>query len=542
MDDYPPVEVLKKIDESFGSFMQQVISHPTTGFVSSELRKITFGNWSATDIWTKWKLRERLCLEFALIEKLLTWQLFDRTSVTDIDFSGLTCRFFGSASWLTNQNALNAIFTLPNVVNYKTPNILTAMEHDDFLAVICRHANWFERLSSISVSVIPASWQSWSSLEPIMNRATFVVDASDGRFDYYEFHKRYCVVPVLSLPNDAIPQLAVAMQEMHIFVAPYFSSSSQSIGLRSHFDKQVNTLNAIHTLIRTKGGMNNGSRVKIGLIDTGLEIGNMILPMEQVTFRYLRFNIEKNALPHIDCAGYGTANDCSGHGTHCAGIIFATSPDVELVVYRVFDNEGNCCIDDLCAPIDDAVLNGIKIMNLSLGTNVDSAQLFHSIQNAVTNGVMVVCAAANTGISEIVNISFPARYGNVLCVGSHDFYGSTSDFSSIGREVDFLAPGRAVASYGLNPFEIVHKDGTSMAAPYVSGLLALLIAYSRNQGWDALANVSNARNLLRNFSRTPADHSQHSGHGALMPLRALQYLTMLEPNRQREQFLRWCST
>ncbi len=131
--------------------------------------------------------------------------------------------------------------------------------------------------------------------------------------------------------------------------------------------------------------------------------------------------------------------------------------------------------------------------------------------------MIIVCAAANAGKLYKYNISYPGRLGSVLCVGSHTANGQPSAFTSVGREVDFLAPGEDIWSTAPGG-QYVLKTGTSMAAPFVSGLAALILAYDRSFRSE-IRNVAQVRELFRAMCSKSGHHDQESGHGTLDPKR-----------------------
>lgn len=146
--------------------------------------------------------------------------------------------------------------------------------------------------------------------------------------------------------------------------------------------------------------------------------------------------------------------------------------------------------------------------------------LFHAIQTAISKGAIVVCAASNVGRRHKYNIGYPARFGNVLCIGSHTLNGQPSEFTSIGREVDFLAPGENIWSTAPNN-AFVPMSGTSMATPFVSGLAALVLAYDRGRRKE-IKNIAQMRHLLREMCSKSGHHDESSGYGTLDPMRVFR--------------------
>lgn len=139
--------------------------------------------------------------------------------------------------------------------------------------------------------------------------------------------------------------------------------------------------------------------------------------------------------------------DLSGHGTHCAGIIAQVVPEAKLLIGKVVNVQGEYNDEALAKGIEWATLRGAKVISLSLGVREYHHNVTLAVFKAVLCGVSIVCAAANDGYSSHMSIAHPASLGNVICVGSHAIQGRPSPFSSVGREIDFLAPGEHIVSY-----------------------------------------------------------------------------------------------
>src|SRR5207244_2519905 len=226
--------------------------------------------------------------------------------------------------------------------------------------------------------------------------------------------------------------------------------------------------------------------------------------------------------------------DAFGHGTHVAGIIAGSgdaaasvtslytggiAPDVKLVNVRVLGANGTGLTSDVIAGIDWAINHrttyNIRVINLSLGHPVfESAStdpLCVEVQKAVIAGIVVVASAGNSGKSAdgrtvLGSISSPGNSPAALTVGALNTWGTVSrgddtvtTYSSRGPtrfdnivKPDLAAPGnkiislQAAGSYLAATYPFLHKagtgnnsymqlSGTSMAAPMVSGAVALLL-------------------------------------------------------------------
>ncbi len=173
------------------------------------------------------------------------------------------------------------------------------------------------------------------------------------------------------------------------------------------------------------------------------------------------------------------------HGTFVASIIASwpnekgivgVAPGVRLMDIRFLDSRNLFYGSDwrmFAAAIDYAVENGADIINLSIYANGKPPSYFESaVHKAVAEGVIVVGIAGNDGTSQV---SYPAKSPHVVAVSAVDRSNHVASFSNHGTEVDIASPGDKITS--LFPGGIVgSSSGTSFAAPFVSGTLALILS------------------------------------------------------------------
>ncbi|MCV9884759.1 S8 family peptidase [Metabacillus halosaccharovorans] len=192
--------------------------------------------------------------------------------------------------------------------------------------------------------------------------------------------------------------------------------------------------------------------------------------------------------------------DDNGHGTHVAGIINAQNNDfgtlgiayeADVYILKVFNNEGVGDSLDLAHALDWAITNNMDIINLSIGFEENDFIIKSLIQEAYANNMIIVAAAGNNGYG-INTVNYPARYNEAIAVGSVNKNSLRSSYSSTGSALEVVAPGEDIySSYLLNGYG--YMSGTSMAAPYAAGYLALL--------WEANPTMTNSeiRKLLRKY-------------------------------------------
>ncbi|MCX7852973.1 MAG: S8 family serine peptidase, partial [Caldilineales bacterium] len=183
-------------------------------------------------------------------------------------------------------------------------------------------------------------------------------------------------------------------------------------------------------------------------------------------------------------------SDDHGHGTHVAGIaaagtnngvgIAGIAGQSRLMSVKVLNASGVGFLSDVGAGIRWAVDHGARVINLSLGGSIDGTVMRDAVAYAVAQGAVVVAAAGNEGTAEP---RYPSSYDNVIAVGAITYQWQRWSISNYGVNVDFMAPGSTVYSTywqsgQTNSYRFM--NGTSMAAPHVSGLVALMLSLNPN--------------------------------------------------------------
>ncbi len=182
-----------------------------------------------------------------------------------------------------------------------------------------------------------------------------------------------------------------------------------------------------------------------------------------------------------------TAEDDSGHGTHVAGIVGAVGNNgigvtgvawnANLMAVKFMNASGRGSLDDAVEAIDYAVANGANIINASWGSEGRSSSLDRAMERAGDNGVFIVAAAGNESdnIDRVYYSPASSDLPNVITVASIDVSGHRSPFSNYGiGKTDLTAPGSQILSTWADSADAYsNASGTSMAAPLVTGILAL---------------------------------------------------------------------
>ena len=186
--------------------------------------------------------------------------------------------------------------------------------------------------------------------------------------------------------------------------------------------------------------------------------------------------------------------DESYHGSHVAGIVGATREngigidgvaDVELMILKILDG-GDEQDKDVASAIYYAVDNGARVVNMSFSKYFPQNKKLveKAMRYAERKGVLLVNAAGNDHCLIDEYPAYPYQFlsktrklKNFICVGSINAFGLVSSFSNYGKKsVDIFAPGDGIVSTVLDD-EYRKLSGTSMAAPVVTGVAALIWNY-----------------------------------------------------------------
>ena len=189
-----------------------------------------------------------------------------------------------------------------------------------------------------------------------------------------------------------------------------------------------------------------------------------------------------------DSGPSGDLRDRAGHGTHVAGTIAAAANSrgvigvayrAKLMTVKVLDGRSVGSTAALAAGIRYAAANGARIINISLETPTDDPRVRAAVADAAAADVLIVCSAGNTGANVDRRPLYPvaiaaANLVGVAATAPADDGLAITRFSNYGRlTVPVAAPGEGVVSTAADGgYE--SRSGTSMAAPHVAGVAALM--------------------------------------------------------------------
>jgi membrane-anchored mycosin MYCP len=263
-----------------------------------------------------------------------------------------------------------------------------------------------------------------------------------------------------------------------------------------------------------------GKGVKVAVIDTGVDTVNAQLK-----------GAVANGTDFLHKGGTGKTDPTVGHGTKVAGIIAARkldgtgfvglAPEATIIPIRQNDDKGSGNVDTMIKAIKYAADAGAKVINISQDTaskmdpDVDAA-----FQQAVKyaqdrHDALIVAAAGNDGADGKVKETYPAAYPGVLAVAASDRNNARAPFSQSGPFVGVAAPGIDMVStvpVGGNCVD----QGTSFAAPYVSGVAALIRA--KHPEWNYKQVITQ---IEQTADRTKAGRDDFVGWGVIDPAAAV---------------------
>jgi subtilisin family serine protease len=210
------------------------------------------------------------------------------------------------------------------------------------------------------------------------------------------------------------------------------------------------------------------SGVVIAVLDTGMDMSHP--------------DLTRRAIPGYDFVNRDAdASDDHGHGTLVAGIAGADTNNAagvagvdwaaKIMPVKVLDASGSGYMSTVAEGIVWAADRGAAVINMSLSGATGTSTLKSACDYAYAKGVVLVAAAGNEGTDAP---RYPAAYDSVISVGS--LSGETrSSYSSYGSTLELMAPGGLIYTTQRGG-AYVRASGTSMAAPFVSGLTALMRA------------------------------------------------------------------
>ena len=278
------------------------------------------------------------------------------------------------------------------------------------------------------------------------------------------------------------------------------------------------------SVCRERGFELTGKNIKIGILDTGIDGHHPALSGKVVeSYKYSGDNFSKESYPI----------DYYGHGTHVAGLIcgrkVGVAEDAKLYSYVALPNRGKGTISSFIKAVNFASRNPeISILNISVGFPgfASNEPLIKSLTKAFKElralDVLLVCAIGNEGRDHPCQ---PGTFREVISVGSIKKGDRVSNFSAYGdmsigsypeqhyKVPTLVAPGEDVYSSLLGG-GYQKLSGTSMAAPIVSGIAALILEKFKREE-KALDLLGLEEEILARCDRLDDYHDRRQGRGVV---------------------------
>jgi subtilisin family serine protease len=219
-----------------------------------------------------------------------------------------------------------------------------------------------------------------------------------------------------------------------------------------------------------------GAGVIVGVVDTGIQPDHPDLAANIVGGENFVVTGKVRGKAIVDPAKWA---DDNGHGTHVAGTIAALDNDIGVVgvapqaglfAAKVLNSSGSGYASAVADGILSCVAHGAQVISLSLGGG-DAEVLRLAVQYAASQGAILVAAAGNGGCPCAL---YPSSYPEVLRISAINSSFQLASFSNFG-DIDYTAPGVGVLSTVIGSSYATY-NGTSMATPHVSGVVALMLS------------------------------------------------------------------
>jgi subtilisin family serine protease len=210
-----------------------------------------------------------------------------------------------------------------------------------------------------------------------------------------------------------------------------------------------------------------------------------------------------------------------GHGTMVAGVVHRAAPGAKIMPLKTFNANGDASLFDIVRAIYYAVDHGAQVINMSFSVEAFSPELLRAVNYAARHGVTCVAAAGNDGLETMV---YPAGLGDAIGVASTSPRDYLSDFSNYGDDlVTLAAPGEdVITTYPGGGWAMV--SGTSFAAPWVSGAVALFVNKNHADQQPSRTNYFLSVDALAHSLPVHGPGHASSGHGRLDVKQALDEL------------------
>jgi len=276
------------------------------------------------------------------------------------------------------------------------------------------------------------------------------------------------------------------------FSSPIINSSSDTSNdpeSKKQWAVDKMKMDKLHKLIESKSNVNNNKTTLIAILDTGVEAIH-----EDLANNYISLNTSYD-------------RDVRGHGTHCAGIAAAVTgnnigiasllpanSEIKVTSIKVLSNFGIGAQHQIITGMIEAADKGADVISMSLGapSNLEREKTYkEAVQYANNQGAIVVVAAGNSN-ADAAKYS-PANTPGVIAVAAINKDLKKASFSNTidNVQMGIAAPGQDIYST-ISGNKYAFQSGTSMAAPFISGLVGLMKSIDPNITTDEAFQILNS--------------------------------------------------
>lgn len=322
---------------------------------------------------------------------------------------------------------------------------------------------------------------------------------------------------VVTVPNEAVVNKLKHLQDVERVevdaIAHVAAPASTRTGTTQPVAQPVQTVPwGVNRIDAPKAwATSRGSNVKVAVLDTGIDKSHPDL-VDNIAGGTNYVESGRGARLTLDPTAW---SDDNGHGTHVSGTIAAAdntigvvgvAPQAKLYGVKVLNSAGSGYVSDIVSGIEWSVNNDMQVISMSLSVSTDVQALHEAVDVADAAGVVVVAAAGNTGdgIATTNNVGYPAAYDSVVAVAATDSLDRIASFSSDGPSVEIAAPGVNINSTARGG-SYASMNGTSMATPHVSGVVANALSAPIPAAADLDQNGLWSRGEIRSYLQLTAD-------------------------------------
>jgi len=233
--------------------------------------------------------------------------------------------------------------------------------------------------------------------------------------------------------------------------------------------------------------------------------------------------------------------DDNYHGTKSVGIIganganvntvFGVAPNSELIIYRLFSNENLSGYTDenFCYILQKARLDGVDIISMSFEMPKKPLGIEEEFQSCVNKNIILIASAGDENQNTGINNNYPASIPGCISVGAYKTVNHLKtvydEFSCKSDYLFCLGPGENILTTGNSSSSSFHQY-TSAAAPFVAGILSLIISYRRKKNLSEISIEDLKKYLINSCDKIDNNclKDTNEGYGVINPIKLFNFL------------------